>query len=1016
MHRGITGRCHSNIDQGFEMRPLLSTSPFLPTTSEPRSGTLLSNVDLAFYRVRVPGTPTKDNLTSRPTDFIFSALDELVLCQGDAAEIGQWAHTVASGSDLVIEAINVRLIGTIRVPGGSITLRCKSLEVGAEGAMIDVSPDPDALPPDHAAVWVTVKEKQFHWTSFPPYQVMSLDGSFGGNGLDGDVLARALRTGEDMSPALKAALDAAAMSRLPVGAEGLPGGSLSLVASRVHIAKGKGLRLVARGGAGHGGCVGQSVHAMSAEPGMFGHAAPPRPRPGTGGRGGPGGKGGTILTRWGEVTGVVKVENRAGPEGKSGEPGRYFDHTGAIRPELGGDPAPSAEPPEGGRIERISPASIGTEPWSALFLRKAIQTAVRRYLMDPLTAKPDGSPVFPHSWKANGELLGWLEHILAPFADTPMSAPLETRRKAALYRQVGALLRRHNQVQTYFGEDVNAVPMLSWSTLKDAFDRAMARTTDLEQHVRALAAEELAVDKAVAARDAAMAAVKANLAVNETTVKGCMAELPTLESAARMADRAFEAQADVLKQTLKEFKTKVEHHFSQCTLSSVIDAAAQCLFVEAGGPVSIALMGALQGGKLIESSLNTLTDDAGKTVQKGMVITKVSAVDTDLAGAARKELFTGNPPALTDTTRHLLSDIGLLQKEVDSLTQALGKDAVGKVDTAIAAFRRALLDKGTARMLYTNAVLRLVQATAAAQEARERQTLLADKPSLTTPEWMDAAGYVGELYHQNVVQLLEMSDKVRRKMSYLTLGAAAPALDASNPALWLSGGQSQQGSVENIKEQFAQSLDAIDAYREGQPSALRPIPESARQRGVLVARIDKGPLLDAFRQTGVLSFHASPSPSSDPSVVVVENASFFRNMRVTHVQPRVIGARTAASEDPNTCGGAHLHVGIRSAGQSAIQDGWGTAHVFRHPVRETGITHQVVTLADALDNSDLGAGDTGNLKDPFLDAIGLFGQWTLTVSEDPSATDMNSGLDLKDVSAVLVYFRVIAQSTGTRFA
>ena len=43
---------------------------------------------------------------------------------------------------------------------------------------------------------------------------------------------------------------------------------------------------------------------------------------------------------------------------------------------------------------------------------------------------------------------------------------------------------------------------------------------------------------------------------------------------------------------------------------------------------------------------------------------------------------------------------------------------------------------------------------------------------------------MGELYHQNVVQLLEMSDKVRRKMSYLTLGAAAPlsALNAKRPA------------------------------------------------------------------------------------------------------------------------------------------------------------------------------------------------------------------------------------------
>ena len=957
----------------------------------------LVNLDPDFYRQRIPASERTDGVNDRDLDIIVSTLPKLVLAQSDAAAAQEIVHLVKGDCDLQVDALTLKLIGTLRIPSGRIALRCRALEVPKEGAAIDASA---------AELPRALKE------AFRPPAVNWYPGIVFAR-YSGVEVSKALREHAPLPPGLTALADSFGATGVGPGMAGSAGGSIEVAAETVHM-KGD-LLLKADGGNGAGGCNGTSIPGVTSESMVLAVPAASRPDAAPGGRGGSGGNIRVVSAR-SDGAGQWKTSCRGGAGGAPAMGGTisFWDGHGGISAQ--GSNARAGVPGATGAVERMdnAPVAVAERPWDALFLRKAIQYAQRAYLMDPPTAHPDGSTRFPTSWNELGKLLVWLEGLLRRFEDAPDSAGIDELRKAALYRVVASLLRRHAQSQTYFGDDANAVPMLTLEGLKNEFSLAWRRRAELEKRVRAAAAFYQAGRADGAAREILIADLRASVQAHEQALDDIWRHLAALEQASRNAAARLEEKTAALEVALAHFADAVATAFDGCHLDRLLEGAVMCLFVGSGGPGAVAGMAGLQLAKMGTESWTSLTDDQGHAVNKSLVISEVQAVQGDLLAAGRKELFEGEPPRLRPEGTRLLTSIGVLEDQIKKLVMQLPDDANAAL-IALDAYKEALIEHGRTLMLYTNAVARLVEETHTLQVARQQLDRARKPDAYLTPEWIDMAVFTGELYHRQVIALLELDDRIRRKAMYLTLDAGAMvSADRASDALWLRGAGDREGSSsEGMMERFNAQVARITEYRQSRASDIFPVPASNRHRSLLVAVIGPGPLLDGFMANGRLSFTAVQAGLEGKAAdrIVVADADLYCDARVTHVQPRVFGATTDASRSGQT--EALLNIEIRSGTASTIVDARNTPHVFQHPVRVAELTHLVRTDPASSTQSDIQRGGDGQIKGEYHDAIGMFGRWSLIVPE--TQTGANRGRCLKQVSAVHVYFRVEASQSSRLF-
>ena len=680
-----------------------------------------------------------------------------------------------------------------------------------------------------------------------------------------------------------------------------------------------------------------------------------------------------------------------------------------------------------------------TEEWaerfSSLFLRKAFDAAHRTYLLNPPTLltnalQPDGTMptqavAYAPCWEQIGEALKWLASILGPVSSAA-AATREAMRRQALAQGTGVLISRYQAGLASDGSPPGWVIPLDLAKLEEAFKGALDLRASLEQQVVKLAAQYSSAEQVLTARDVLRESLQAAEKSHPDRALALRAQVSDMHALWRSAAEAYEAAAKNFREELKHFKRQVAGAFS-CTagftsevLGAVTNGAAMCLFVPTIPMAALQVAGSAGSiAASVERARTLLTGNNGEEVSKAGLIGDIEVLENDanLSDAART-LIDESTQEPSDYARRLIGRLDQLDAQVSNLTGALGKDATASATLAISRLKSALLDKGASEIGLTQSVL-------AFASERDRVELIArQKADLeersagqeAAPDWLEAAVATSELYHAQVLRVMELMVQLRAKVEFLAPGTQdMHKLAAEARSLWLMDGRDPVAASEAAMRKLFEDLRGrILEHATLQPGALQAVPSDEHKRGILAVKItDATPkgaaLLAEFRRIGKIKLRLvdRARDASDEDALPLGNAGLYYGLRVTAVQARVIGAATSHSQG-DLGKKAPLTVGVFSGWQSSLRDSRGNLHTFRHPGRKTSTTHKISTRAEDDDDSDLGDGFRGYLRDSLLDAIGVLGTWTIYVPDADGEDDSNAGLTLSGVSALLLHFHCVA--------
>lgn len=968
-----------------ESKPLSAFSES-PPIAEPDP---FSNLNPDFYYHLIPKAERigpEGQPMARDLLVVLSSQEDLRLGQVEDGE--SFMHLLPKNCDVALQALNVTLRSSVSLPGGRLEIRCKKLTIEAVSGE-----DPKGLVLDVSAPPLTGAELQpcKVTTAAPANQ----------DGASGDTIADAIRN-------KKADPYGVALGGVAYGQSGRPGGDVVIWASSLVL--NRDLHIKAEGGQGL--------------PGVDGQRSLQR-RGGNASRGGVGGPGGSIQVAYGTLKGkgALTISTEGGLPGVPGQPGEGHP-TGAEAPD-------QDEGVSGAQWSKVNvvPEDFGLA-LSPLFLRKALDSYHRLYLMNPPEVTPAGVAKPSAVWAKLGEGLTWLAAMLRPFEHEKDSTTWEGRQRQAVAQKAIALFNNHSHMLAADHRPTNWVDPLPQEELVKLFEDVLEERDSLEAKMVQMVKDYTQAKKAQSAKaelvnQLADQEVK-HLAMEDIIYK----EFKKCSLHADETQGLFEHAKAELSRRLDHFKEAVARAY-QCdvnhVIQSLVSGAGQCLFL-AENPPAAAGMGVLQGVGMISDLVNrsntTLTNDRHEEVKKDQIISDIKVVQADLEGAGKALFDPADPSRLSSGTLRLVSDLASLDKQVTKLSQAVGEDETTPTHQAIVAFRSALLEKGAADMALTQNLLRYAEESGAAKKANaDKKVADAKRPAdWLSPDWMDACVAIGEMYHAKVVQLMEFLVRIKRKNAFLTqsFDGETAIMTAMEP-LWLREGRPLPTDARNsLVGAFNALASEVKEFVANQSAVQQPIPMDPSKRSILVAHIqDKegtpATLLKTFRETGRITFRLvnrlTPIKKGEPPPpvpeILLENAISFFGMRVTHVHARVIGATTKASrEHPDVP--ALLQVKVFSGWDCVQVDEHGEGHVFRHNARSTSFTHDIDTTVNDPGDGDVGAGGGGEFMEPGMDAVGALGNWTVQVS-DPHEPGINEGVVVSDVSAIVLNFRCLCR-------
>ena len=312
-------------------------------------------------------------------------------------------------------------------------------------------------------------------------------------------------------------------------------------------------------------------------------------------------------------------------------------------------------------------------------------------------------------------------------------------------------------------------------------------------------------------------------------------------------------------------------------------------------------------------------------------------------------------------------------------------------------------------LLYHLLVRRLLDEYAAYGEAKAQRDIANAAPDRLDPYRIKTVSYLAKLYQDHLERTIEDVSLLERKYAYVNPDAYKPLDPAQQfEGLWIQGSVPSDTDVTRLKVKVDEMSAALGTSLGQAPSSANRFPGDG-ERGDLWVRIKEGPLLAQFRKSHRIKFQtvAAGEPIDEkariPQVPVIGSDRFY-DIRLSHVQPRIVGASTEHGQ---------LFVEMRMASFSAIY-GKKQRYDFsyhaihgedQHP-RYASLNHAIDTkiVKDAKcvnrchacrstpgveavrsefcgDGADL-SGDRGNMKDEYLDAVGVFSTWDLCGPED----------------------------------
>jgi hypothetical protein len=934
------------------------------------SKSTMSNTNPDFFRTLV-----SDNIGNayKHRTIIISTLPELVIGQGDGGE--ELFHKVPLDTNLTIQALTVTLYGTISIPGGDVVIACKTLNVLAGGI------DQNTKVERPGATLTVTPRKQIDLEPFQP-KVVTEPSTNGTAGASGDEIARSIRDGDGRFIVKKDG------EQPPYGADGEPGGTITIYCDEIVL--GGILLLEANGSAGYTGSNGQD-----GSPTVAGNSAIKAGAGGKGGRGGKGGDGGQIVLGYRTVDRPERLISSA-TAGRSGRPGQAGRSGGDPRRPYGesADPAP---PAAAGKVDEqtLDLPTLGTHLDDEL-LAKLVQRAGFIYLFNQPERYSGDETIFPKVWPMLGALLAWLDGVLHQGKGSA--------RRAELYDISDNLRDLYKRKQTSFGWDASWVPSTPLAVMLANFDSSLASRTVVEKAYRNLR-EAYANDTAAQlALTDSRTAVKSAAAIHKARYQEFSGRLGDLNVQIRASVTGCEAARARLQVALEALTEKVKNFFD-FSLENLLRAAEMVVFTLGGEPAQGLAMAGVQIAGLVNGGLTKIRDDNGEEVSKGHIVNEISEVGKSIMAAARSEMFEldadGNPKITAEHSR-LIGEMETFKGDMRRFAERLG-DSVAAVIDAIDTFETMVKEKGEAVVIYHLLTTRMVNEYTQYIDASKEAVALESRIEPLNPASVATVAYYARLYQAQLTSAMEQYAALRRKVSYITIGQVHDEFAPAASRTWADG---DPPDLSTVNAQRVTMGNQLTEWSGAQPGSATRFP-SKDEPSLLRVVIGKGPLLERFRKspdrsltiTTVISTEKIHDDDDDnlKGLVPVINSEQFYDIRITHVQPRVIGAIT----DDKL-----LLVKARMTTWSQIYDSSLRAFRFSHHYARTGsITHRIDTYVDRTDNDDIHGDDDGGMVDGYLDAVGVFTRWTIWVPKTEGASSVNAGCDLSGVTALEIHFR-----------
>ena len=471
----------------------------------------------------------------------------------------------------------------------------------------------------------------------------------------------------------------------------------------------------------------------------------------------------------------------------------------------------------------------------------------------------------------------------------------------------------------------------------------------------------------------------------------------------RHAQQVFTDTLEVFKKTLKEdLKQKITDHFSCPSWDKVLHAAELMAFTM-GDPKQMVAMGGIEVGILINDGMNNIPDNMGNDISKAALFDEIESLGNmpfDEMGSQIFKRGEDGKPEIEEKAKLFLADLSEFEQEVSSLSTELGVDEITEIVLAIQNFKNAIIERGEAQIIYITYQIKLVEEYNKYLEANSRLDELNEEVDPMTPQWVSTVSYFSALYQEQLDQAIEQIALLERKLAFVTLDYHSEHV-ASLAGLWFDAQPPSAEDVLQLGLRVDKIYDTLNEHGSSRVAAKDRLPKDDKLRSPLFVHIKQGDMLEQFKRDRKITFTIVPKSTGRKNEVVLSNGHYYYDIRVESVQPRVIGAHTRKDK--------LLRVSARMATSSSIYDMASAEHHFGHHLqRGAGVMHKIGTDIDSETNDDL-HGTQGKLDDQYLDALGVYSRWTITVP-DGGDGDANDGLNMDDVTDLIVYFQGYARS------
>jgi hypothetical protein len=464
-----------------------------------------------------------------------------------------------------------------------------------------------------------------------------------------------------------------------------------------------------------------------------------------------------------------------------------------------------------------------------------------------------------------------------------------------------------------------------------------------------------------------------------------MLDIPQLEARLSMTARTIDgwqvllpAKLSRLNAALDSFAADLKGYFN-CDITTVLAGLGQVAFA----PESSA-MWLTQGAQFVNSSISTVTDASGATVQKQYLLKQIKTVEATIDGLSEGfQSATDGTLQLSDPGgAKLLAEEDKIKALIDELSTKI-PSAAKELGDAMDDYVDAVTSRNSQVLAYNASITLLVQEAQNAANLKQRTGALDDQSlALVESDAPDLTAFTAQAYYgarKQVIQYISMIAKAYRFWALEDRDLLREGLGSDPPP------QIDKTLLSKVKGDVWSAYSAAIGVQN--PHSFPADPTT--QQGEIV-RVT-GFQLDTFKKTNLLMLSIPPATADTPQGAPFYNMSC---VRVTQVRVYLPGVKVAPRADGQP---ARVEMTITQHGHETIVNASGDWFRFSHepcsapwsyePANGDTI-YQHANFQVELANDLIGGGDRA--------LIGPFADWTITL-DNPDFVDL-SAVDRIDIS------------------